>query len=142
MLSIGQYIKKLSFVCSTTSHVDGVSAQTSVSVNVEDAPDAWFLGHLKKSVAILFQKPIRALKGEDIVKKYHGTTIHWSTVGKKVRPREEEVAEYTSAGIPQNIAEKMVDDADYKARVFARMAELEIEEEEDDTDAESESTDG
>ena len=106
---LGVIIGKVAHAFNITNH-SGDKVAISLTFDFTTSTDAEIKQWLVSDRTIAIQRPMRSLSSEEITSNYNGLTILANESGKKIRSKAERVAELVNAGMPEHLAELMIDD--------------------------------
>jgi hypothetical protein len=123
---LGQIIGKVRHNGSTTND-NKEKVQLSIIIDFSTASDSDIISWLCSNRFIAGQRPWRSLSAQEL-EALNGQTFRASSIGQKVKSRQEKVDELTSLGLPSNLAQASVDDPEKYERVMEKVQALMMEE--------------
>jgi hypothetical protein len=113
--TIGKLVGKVKKTVKVSQYKGGPSTQITVWIDFSHSTDEEIRNWLASDRAIAGQRPWRTLTIEEI-DALDGQTFHASTIGTKVKSREDKIMDLVKAGLSRELAEFSVDNPD----VFAQ----------------------
>ena len=119
---LGEMIGKVRHSFKITNH-QKQAVTVSVTYDFSTCSDSEVKQWLVSDRTIALQRPARALSDAEIRETYDGQTILANEVGKKMKSRQERIAELVNVGIPEHLAEVAIDDPAKFETIMAKLAE-------------------
>ena len=119
---LGEMIGKVRHSFKITNH-QKESVTVGVTFDFTTVSDADIRSWLASDRTIALQRPARSLSASEISETYDGQTILANEVGKKMKSRQERIAELVNVGIPENLAEVAIDDPAKFETIMAKLSE-------------------